>query len=109
MNENYGLQLFQVLLQIVRQAVTLIPTINHIGGAPAPGQASQSITDNDLTAEDAGTISCTVTIDEIDYTSELAVQLYIFPHQFQHKNSGLKEINALLVDIILLIDHNPTV
>ena len=34
------------------------------------GQTSQSVTDNDLNAEDAGTITCTVTISGSDYTSE---------------------------------------
>ena len=33
------------------------------------GQTTQSVTDNDVTAEDAGTITCTVTISGIDYTS----------------------------------------
>ena len=34
------------------------------------GQTSQTVTDNDLNAEDAGTITCTVTISGNDYTSE---------------------------------------
>ena len=34
------------------------------------GQTTQSVTDNDVTAEDAGTITCTVTIGGSDYTSE---------------------------------------
>ena len=34
------------------------------------GQTTQSVTDNDLNAEDAGTITCTVTISGSDYTSE---------------------------------------
>ena len=34
------------------------------------GQTSQSVTGNDLNAEDAGTITCTVTISGSDYTSE---------------------------------------
>ena len=33
------------------------------------GQTTQSVTDNDVTAEDAGTITCTVTINGRDYTS----------------------------------------
>ena len=33
------------------------------------GQTTQSVTDNDVTAEDAGTITCTVTISGSDYTS----------------------------------------
>ena len=33
------------------------------------GQTTQSVTDNDVTAEDSGTITCTVTIGDIDYTS----------------------------------------
>ena len=32
-------------------------------------QTTQSVTDNDLNAEDAGTITCTVTISGSDYTS----------------------------------------
>ena len=34
------------------------------------GNTSQSVTGNDLNAEDAGTITCTVTISGSDYTSE---------------------------------------
>ena len=34
------------------------------------GQTSRVVTDDDLTAEDAGTITCTMTLDGIDYTSE---------------------------------------
>jgi len=33
------------------------------------GQTTQSVTDNNLLAEDAGTITCTVTINGVDYTS----------------------------------------
>ena len=44
----------------------------HNSGNPAcfpTGQTTQIVTDNDLTAEDAGTITCTVTIGGVDYTS----------------------------------------
>ena len=34
------------------------------------GQTTQSVTGNDITAKDAGTITCTVTISGSDYTSE---------------------------------------
>ena len=34
------------------------------------GQTTQTVTDDDVTAEDAGTITCTVTISGSDYTSE---------------------------------------
>ena len=34
------------------------------------GQTTQSVTDDDVTAEDAGTITCTVTINNTNYTSE---------------------------------------
>ena len=34
------------------------------------GQTTQTVTGNDLNAEDAGTITCTVTISGSDYTSE---------------------------------------
>ena len=34
------------------------------------GQTTPSVTGNDLNAEDAGTITCTVTISGSDYTSE---------------------------------------
>ena len=33
-------------------------------------QTTQNVTDDDVTAEDAGTITCTVTINGSDYTSE---------------------------------------
>jgi len=45
----------------------------HNSGNPTcfpNGQTTQSITGNDLTAEDAGTITCTATIGGVDYTSE---------------------------------------
>ena len=34
------------------------------------GETTQNVTDNNLNAEDAGTITCTVTISGSDYTSE---------------------------------------
>ena len=34
------------------------------------GQTTESVTGNDLNAEDAGTITCTATISENEYTSE---------------------------------------
>ena len=47
---------------------------NFNGGNPRcfpHGRVTQNVTDDDLTAEDAGTISCTATIDGSDsYTSE---------------------------------------
>ena len=46
---------------------------NHNNGNPAcfpDGQTTQIVTGNDVTAEDAGTITCTVTISGSDYTSE---------------------------------------
>ncbi|XP_065904304.1 receptor-type tyrosine-protein phosphatase delta-like isoform X2 [Dysidea avara] len=45
---------------------------DHDSGDPTcfpTGQTTQSVTGNDLTAEDAGTITCTVTIGGVDYTS----------------------------------------
>jgi len=45
----------------------------HNSGNPTcfpTGQTTQSITGNDLTAEDAGTITCTATIGGVDYISE---------------------------------------
>ena len=45
---------------------------NHNNGNPScfpDGQTTQSVTGNDVNAEDAGTITCTVTIDGSDYTS----------------------------------------
>ena len=35
------------------------------------GQTTQNVTDNDLLAEDAGTITCTATIGGVDYLSNL--------------------------------------
>ena len=46
---------------------------DHNSGNPTcfpNNQTTQSVTGNDLTAEDAGTITCTVTISGIGYTSE---------------------------------------
>ena len=34
------------------------------------GQTTQSVTDDDVTGEDAGTITCTVMIHGVNYTSE---------------------------------------
>ena len=34
------------------------------------GQTTQNVTDDDVTAEDAGTITCTVSINGSNYTSE---------------------------------------
>ena len=45
----------------------------HNSGNPTcfpTGQTTQSVTENDLTAEDAGTITCTATIGGVDYISE---------------------------------------
>ena len=35
------------------------------------GQTTQSVTGDDVNAEDAGTITCTARINGVDYTSEL--------------------------------------
>ena len=46
---------------------------NYAGGNPRcfpNGQTTQNVTDSDVTAEDAGTITCTVTINSYVYTSE---------------------------------------
>ena len=46
---------------------------NRNNGNPScfpDGQTTQSVTDDDITAEDAGTITCTVTINGVNYTSE---------------------------------------
>ena len=46
----------------------------HNSGNPTcfpTGQTTQSVTGNDLTAEDAGTITCTATIGGVNYTSGL--------------------------------------
>ena len=45
----------------------------HNSGNPTcfpTGQTTQNVTENHLTAEDAGTITCTAIIDGVDYTSE---------------------------------------
>ena len=44
----------------------------HNNGNPTcfpNGQTTQTVTGNDLTAEDAGTIHCTITIGDVHYTS----------------------------------------
>ena len=44
----------------------------HNSGNPTcfpTGQTAQNVTGNDLTAEDAGTITCTATIGGVDYSS----------------------------------------
>jgi len=46
----------------------------HNGGRPRcfpNGRTTQTVTGNDLTAEDAGVISCTATINGVEYTSDL--------------------------------------
>ena len=45
---------------------------NRNSGSPScfpDGETTQIVTDNDVTAEDAGTITCTAVIDGVDYTS----------------------------------------
>ncbi|XP_065896332.1 mucin-2-like [Dysidea avara] len=45
----------------------------HNSGNPTcfpTGQTTQNVTDNNLLADDAGTITCTVTVNEVDYTSD---------------------------------------
>jgi len=45
---------------------------NYRGDSPGcfpHNQTTQSVSGNDVTAEDAGTITCTATIDGSDYTS----------------------------------------
>ena len=46
---------------------------NYSNGRPRcfpRGQNSRVVTDDDLTAEDSGTITCTLILDGIDYTSD---------------------------------------
>ena len=46
---------------------------NRNSGNPScfpDGQTTQNVTDDDVTAEDAGTITCIVTINGVNYTSE---------------------------------------
>ena len=45
----------------------------HNSGNPTcfpTGQTTQNVTSNNLMADDAGTITCTVTLDGVDYTSD---------------------------------------
>jgi len=47
--------------------------INYNDGVPScfpHNQTTQNVTDNDLTAEDAGTITCSVTVGDDIYTSD---------------------------------------
>ena len=47
--------------------------INYNDGNPRcfpHDQTTQSVTDNDLTAEDAGTITCSITVGGLTYTSD---------------------------------------
>ena len=47
--------------------------VNYNGGVPKcfpHGQSTQYVTDNDLTAEDAGTITCSVKDGSTTYTSD---------------------------------------
>ena len=55
------------------------------------GQTTQNVTDNDLLAEDAGTITCTATIGGNEFTSEL----------FTLRVSGIY-IHILLILLLLL-------
>ena len=43
---------------------------NGVPGCFLYNQTTQVVSDNDLTAEDAGTITCTMTLGGIDYTSK---------------------------------------
>ena len=45
----------------------------HNSGNPTcfpTGQTTQNVTDNNLLADDAGTITCTVTVSGVDFTSD---------------------------------------
>ena len=45
----------------------------HNSGNPTcfpTGQTTQNVTDNNLLADDAGTITCTVTVNGVDFTSD---------------------------------------
>ena len=45
----------------------------HNSGNPTcfpTGQTTQNVTDNNLLADDAGTITCTVPVNDVDYTSD---------------------------------------
>ena len=76
------------------------------------GRTTPSVTGNDLLAEDAGTITCTVTISGSDYTSE----------QFTLRISGeqlvycviacivyCKTMHAVITCYILLLYYTPVV
>ena len=48
---------------------------NHTGGVQSPcfysgGHTGNNITDNSLLAPDAGTVTCTVTVDGVNFTSD---------------------------------------
>ena len=48
---------------------------NHTGGVQTPcfysgGRTGYNITDNSLLAPDAGTVTCTVTVDGVNFTSD---------------------------------------
>ena len=66
---------------------------NYNGGVPRcfpHGQTTSSITENNLTAEDAGTITCTVTINGIEYTSgsftlRISGELIMYIHVISNK------------------------
>ena len=54
------------------------------------GQTTQNVTGNDLNAEDAGTITCTVTISGSNYTSE----------QFTLRISGEQLVHCVITCIV---------
>ena len=69
----------------------------HNSGNPTcfpTGQTTQSVTGNDLTAEDAGTITCTVTIDGVDNTSE-PLTLRISGTYISMQNNQVKILHSL--------------
>ena len=65
------------------------------------GQTTQSVTGSDLLAEDAGTITCAVTIGVVDYTSEpltlriSGIHLFIVVDKFNVYSGGSKRFSVL--------------
>ena len=69
----YGEPYTIILCHLPMERCTMLYNQRHTGGSNPEcfphGQTTQKVNGNNLNAEDAGTITCTVTISGRDYTS----------------------------------------
>ena len=67
---------------------------------------TQNVTGTNLLAEDAGTITCTVTIDGVDYTSEPLTLRISGTHVRIYVHFSPLEYSAQLIITVLVLSYN---